>query len=300
MNPEALIKSVLTAYPLGDLESFAALKHGFANENYKIITEKGAFLFRICRLLSPEDVEKEHRMLAVLKQNHFPAAYPIADKTGLTIRKADGLPVSIYEFMEGEIPVLIPETVSEVAAVLAMLHTTGIEQIPEKQNIIRPEGAESLIREFPHATHPIPDIFAQFEEQWEHVKPYLNRKLPTGLIHGDVFPDNTLFVGNKLKAIIDFEEFCIDTFLFDIAMCINGFCFKDNRLDEDLLKYFLTAYNNIRPMEDIEKELLRYYIRWTALGMASWHLRYHLIFKPYARQEKRVRELLERVEKINI
>lgn len=294
MKPEKLIKSVLKSYPLGDLKSFEALKQGFANENYKIVTGKGTFLFRISRQQLPENLEKEHMMLEVLKNGHFPTAYPVSDKAGNTLHVVEGLSVSLYDFVEGETPCLNPKTVAEVAGALALLHTTGIEQIPEKQNIIRPEDMEALIREFPDATHPMPDIFAQFKNQWERVRPYLNRKLPTGLIHGDVFPDNTLFAGNKLKAIIDFEEFCIDTLLFDVAMCINGFCFVNNRLDQNLLEIFLQAYNQKRPLKKTEKELLPHYIRWTALGMVSWHLQYHLMFKPNVRQEKRVRELLKR------
>lgn len=296
MNPEKLIRTTLQAYSLGGLKSFEVIKQGFANENYRVVAEKGTFLFRIHRQQTPENIKKEHRMLGVLKEMHFPTSFPVPDKTGKALHIVDSLPISIYDFIKGKTPELTVETVAEVASAMALLHSVDTSTLPEKQNIIRPAKVNSLVKRFSTAKNPLPDIFEQFTMLWWQVEPYLHEKLPTGLIHSDVFPDNTLFEGNKLKAIIDFEEFCIDTLLFDIAMCINGFCFIDNRLNKRLLEVFLYAYNQKRPMENTEEEMLPYYIRWTSLSMASWHLRYHLMYRPDARQEKRVRELLERVE----
>ena len=295
MHPENLIQKTLTFYDVGALRSYSRLKHGFANESYKIVTEHSVYLFRIHQQ-SLEKTEKEHRMLAVLKERHFPAAFPVADNKGNTVQFIDNHPISLYDFVGGQIPELNPKTVTEIAGALARLHTTNLSWIPEKVNSIRPEKVANLIRRFPTATNPLPDTFNLFTRLWKQLEPFLRQKLPTGLIHGDVFPDNTLFEGNKMKAIIDFEQFCTDQLLFDVAMCINGFCFTDNRLDTSLLEIFLDAYNQKRPMESTEKELLPHYIRWTALGMASWHLRHYLIFRADDRQEKRVLELLKRAE----
>ncbi len=295
MNPEKLIKTTLQVYPLGSLKSYEILKQGFANENYKIVTGKGTFLFRISRQQLPENLEKEHMMLAVLKNGHFPTAYPVPDKTGKTLQTINGILVSLYDFIEGSTPELCPETVVQTASALARLHAVDVTRIPEKVNSISPQKVINLVKRFSVSTNPLPDVFKLFTRIWQQVEPHLHEKLPVGLIHGDVFPDNTLFAGNKLKAIIDFEEFCIDTLLFDVAMCINGFCFVNNRLDQNLLEIFLQAYNQKRSLEKTEKELLPHYIRWTALSMVSWHLQYHLMFKPNVRQEKRVRELLDRI-----
>jgi len=296
MSPEKLITKTLSSYSLGKLKSYEALHQGFANENYKIVTEKGTFLFRIQRQQTVEDIEKEHQMLLVLKSIHFPAAFPVPDKAGNTIQLVDGLPVLLYDFVPGATPERNMETVAEVASALAVLHSVDTDAIPPKINSISPENAARLVKEFPSGNHPLRDVFEQFIKLWKRVEPFLYQPLPVGLIHADLFPDNTLFEDNKLKAIIDFEMFCMDTLLFDVAMCINGFCFVNNRPDNRLQKIFLRAYEQKRSLEDVEKELLPHYIGWTALGMAAWHLRHHLMSRPDARQERRVRELLDRVE----
>ncbi len=289
-----LIERTLTYYDAGTLQWFEKLKQGYANENYKIVTNRGKFLFRIHRQQSPENVEKEHVLLAVLKKTGFPTAFPVPGKSGKTIFLTEQHPVSLYDFIEGTMPPLNQETVSQTATALALLHTVNPENVPQKKNSLRPEKTENLVKQFPRKGHPIQDLLHDFSRQWKKIKPFLYQELPKGIIHGDLFPDNTLFEKNKLKAILDFEEFCTDNLLFDVAMTVNGFCFQNNTLKSKLLDAFLKAYNQKRPLTPQEENLLPVYIRWTALAMASWHLRYSLLFRPNPKQEKRVRELLAR------
>jgi homoserine kinase type II len=299
MNSEKLITRALQGYSLGKLKSFSALSRGFANKNYKTVTEQGTFLFRIFLQQSRENVVKEHQMLAVLQKAGFPTAYPVPDKSGKTLQVVEQFPVALYDFIEGTIPLLNPETVSQTAAALSLLHTVDPKAVPPKPNSLRPEKVANLVKRFPTGSHPLQDVLDKFARQWQQVEPFLRQPLPTGPIHGDLFPDNTLFEGNRLKAIIDFEEFCTDHLLFDVAMTINGFCFTDNRLDKKLLTVFLKTYESRRRLTAREHKLLPVYLRWTALAMASWHLRYPHFLHPSKKQEKRIRELLTRVENLS-
>ena len=76
-----------------------------------------------------------------------------------------------------------------------------------------------------------------------------------------------------------------------------GFCFINNELDADLLKIFVQSYHLVRPLSQMEMELLPFYIQWTAHGMVSWHLQ-HLLEREYDRQLDRTNELISRVKKI--
>ncbi len=297
METEELIKTSLSFYALGEFRNYVRLQHGFANRNFKLTTGKGLFLFRM-QLQSPvQNIEKEHRMLEILKNSGFPAAFPVHDKNGKTWHTVNGNTISIYDFIPGEVPLLNEQTVTEAALVLARLHQTEETKVPFKPNKLRPQKVASVMDEFARAPHPLPDVFDRVTRVWETLEPFLHERLPSGLLHADLFPDNTIFEGNRLKAVIDFEDYCIDSLLFDVAMSINGFCFVHNRFDPVLFHVFMKTYDSRRPLTPEEKELLPVYIRWTALAMASWHLENHLMYKPYPRQEKRVRELLERTEK---
>ena len=97
------------------------------------------------------------------------------------------------------------------------------------------------------------EIFDYFKVQTNFLKNYIAEELPMGIVHGDCFPDNTIFNYNKLIAIIDFEEFAFDTLLFDLGMSINGFCFVDNMMQTDLMHELIKEYESIRKLNNKEK-----------------------------------------------
>ncbi len=299
MDNGGFIGRAIQQYNIGNLLSFKRIDHGFANKNYKIVTTKGKYLLRFPQQQTIDNQQKECLLMQVLKKYDFPTAYPIADKNGRCISKTDKFTCILYEFIEGEIPETDTSTVKQIALSLSYLHQIPTRFIPQKTNTIQPKSIEELISGFSSARNQLPDIFKRFIKNYLRLKPYLHIPLPSGLIHGDIFPDNTIFSGSRLKAIIDFEEFCIDHFLFDIGMTINGFCFRNNQLDNMLLATFIKTYQATRKLTKTELELLPVYIQWTALGMASWHLKNQLISTKNPNQERRVLELLKHVESVN-
>ncbi len=299
MDNQEKIAKAIGEYNVGKLIRFEHIPRGYANDNFKIITTKGKYLLRFPNQQTIENQEKECQLMQVLKKYDFPTAYPIPDRNGHCVSHTDEITCILYDFIEGNELKINPASVDQIALALSHLHKIPIESVPFKTNYINPHSVENLITGFSLARNPRPEIFDHFQDNYFRLKPFLHEFLPSGLIHSDIFPDNTLFVGNQLKAIIDFEEFCIDHFLFDIGMTINGFCFRDNQLDNNLLQLFIRTYAAKRKLIKEEMELLPVYIQWAALGMAFWHLKNHLIDAKNPRQERRVLELLERVEHIN-
>ncbi|MCK4768187.1 MAG: phosphotransferase, partial [Desulfobacula sp.] len=131
---------------------------------------------------------------------------------------------------------------------------------------------KTVIQKIPSAVYAQPDIFDYFIEQTNYLEEPLSVKLPRGLVHGDLFPDNTMFKGNKLLAILDFEVICIENLLHELGTAIQGFCYVDNKLSEELLHTFLNEYQKYYKLNQIEKELLPAYMQWGAHCMIAWHL----------------------------
>ena len=146
-----------------------------------------------------------------------------------------------------------------------------------------------------------PDHCAGFIPRFEllihEIIPELRRlDLPAGLVHGDIFPDNTLFQRDQLVAVLDFGQVCRDAFLFDVAMTLHGFCIdQNNHTDVDTARAFVSAYQSQRPLTDAEKSALPLYLRWCPLAMAAWHFP-RFADNPNARQKTRIRELLDRAD----
>ena len=245
-----LVQEVLQAYGL-EAVSLTELASGYANINYKVDTTTG-----------PEPLlQYEVRLMQRLRQINFPTAYPIARPDGAYVTRVGEENVMLYDFIPGQEPEVNCATAAEIGEAVGKLGTLQAGPELEKINAVHIRNCQQLIAEFGQATNHYPDIFSYFAEQTAYLEPLLARPLPAGIIHGDVFPNNTLFAGDKLLAIIDFEEACTDHLLMDVGMSMNGFCFVDNRLDMGLAESFLAAYTRQRPLQEEEWSLLPVYLQ---------------------------------------
>jgi len=298
MNPSAKdISNVLSTYNIGTLLEFNLMKSGYANRNYRIITDAGTYLLRVCKEKKEEEILHEMKILGSLREIDFPAAYPLArDDGGFITRNELGF-IVIYDFIEGNEPELNRRSVASVARAAAQLNIYPKWEGLRKENALSIELCRSVIDSFGKTKYDYPDLFDYFIEETEMLAKPLSEKLPKGLIHGDIFPDNTIYGGNDLLAIVDFEEVCTDSLLIDVGVTINGFCFRDNRLVPELLDVFLSEYGSVRPLSAKESELLPYYIRWGAHAMIGWHLK-HLVRKTDPRKEERARFFMERIKRL--
>ena len=90
--------------------------------------------------------------------------------------------------------------------------------------------------------------------------------LPRGIIHGDLFPDNIFFQNNKLTGVIDFYFACDEFYIFDIAICINAWCFEsDYSFNITKASHLLKGYKSLKNLTDDEVEFLPIMCRGSAL-----------------------------------
>ena len=283
-------------YGFGEPLSLRPLPEGYANTNYALETASGTFLYRICRQKSEDDLAAELAVLERLEEKGFRAAYPIRRDDGDFISTTASGTVVLYSYIEGEEPRLTPGTAGEAARALAELHGIEPPESFDRDNFVRIEASQELASRFGDSVHGDRAILGRFLEETARLRGLLGAEpLPRGLIHADLFPANTIFREDRLEAIIDFEECCIDSFLFDVGTAINGFCFVDNTLEPALLGRFLRDYNSVRAFNKTERRLLPASIHWGAHGQVCWHLDL-LSGRNYSRSRARVHELLDRLE----
>ena len=90
--------------------------------------------------------------------------------------------------------------------------------------------------------------------------------LPHGVIHGDLFRDNALFVGHRLTGVLDFYFACDDMLAYDIAICLNAWCFEtDMSFNVTNARALLTGYRSVRPLDSAEIDALPLLARGAAL-----------------------------------
>ena len=92
------------------------------------------------------------------------------------------------------------------------------------------------------------------------------RDLPRGVIHADLFPNNVFFIKDRLSGLIDFYFACTDAFAYDLAICLNSWCFEaDSSFNLTKGQALLAGYESVRPLEPAEVAALPALCRGAAL-----------------------------------
>lgn len=288
--------NVIELYDIGQFLELIPISSGFANLNFKLVTSKDRFLYRISTQQNTEMVLYEFSLMEILKKEEFLTAYIIERKDGNKRTSSPKGDIVIYEFKDGNEPEINNETCREIAKGISKLNSIEGWNLLQKENAVSIKNAKNLISTFKFSINKYDDIYTFFTEETNALYDALQIEVPKGFVHGDAFPDNTLFNGNVLSAIVDFEEACVDNLLFDIGITVNGFCIINNRLDFELFETFILEYNKTRLITDKEFELLHFYIRWGALAMVYWHLKNDLRNIIHEEQHARVLELIDRIK----
>lgn len=270
--PISTAQALLAPYNMGEIFSLKHMTSGYTNLNYRVESSKGIFLLKIFLIATDEELAYELELMTLLEREAFPAAYPIADQNGNFLIQTEWGKAIVYQFIEGT------EGPSNNESVAAIAHAVGkLNTIQPSPGINRPceytlDAFQQLVQDFRTTPYQYPEVYRHFENTVNYLASLSWPDLPKGLIHNDLFPDNTLFQGNQLNAIIDFECACVDTLLFDIGMTSYAFCLVDDVWDKKLLDTFIVAYEEARALSDLEKSLIPQYILRAAAQWNYWHL----------------------------
>jgi Ser/Thr protein kinase RdoA (MazF antagonist) len=122
-------------------------------------------------------------------------------------------------------------------------------------------------------------------------------KLPRGIIHGDLFPDNVLGTDNKVKSILDFEEICHEILAFDLVMTFVGFGWENNLPVAERWFSLLEGYQSVRKLTEEEIHSLPYLHRLATLSIAAWRYWQFVINLPNTKHTDRYLEMTDRLDK---
>ena len=285
---------IVAQYPIGASLKLEEIPGGFGNSNFKLITTNGEFLLKICDEKDSAELNMQISLLQHLHQYAYPTAYPILTKDQNHLIHETFGSVMLYPFLPGTQPHPSPNTLAQLGEALAKLHhippITGLPHFAMGISQMRPFLQE--VRDTQFATHP---FIESLKSQLESMEPQLNTSLPMGLLHGDLFLDNTLFKDEQMVAILDFEEGCYDTLLIDVGMAIIGCCYTpQHQLILKAASRFLEAYNAVRPLTKNEWEHLTCFVHYAALSIAFWRFRQFNIRRPDAHRANTYQEMITR------
>jgi homoserine kinase type II len=288
-------------YNCGRFSEASGIPEGSVNSNYLIETTKGKFLLRVDEVKSESEVRREIDLLAFLRKHGFPCPHPMQDRMGRYYREYETKCVSLYKYSEGRVPVAIrlkPSQLETIGRTLGELHVIGKGY---KKGIDNRFSFERIADLYLTVRNRLPNYFRKItrtlEDEIEYLTRYLEGKLPKGIIHGDLFPDNLLFRGEKLTAVLDFEAACRGKFIFDIATAVNALCFVDGGYSLDRFRYLLHGYESVRTLSLAEWDAFPNELRYSSLRFTVTRL-HDFFLKPSpgaVRADKDFREFFERL-----
>ncbi|MCW7536367.1 homoserine kinase [Aquabacterium sp. A7-Y] len=255
---------------LGAVTALKGISSGIENTNYFLSTAKGEYVLTLFERLSFEQLPFYLHLMKHLAVRGIPVPEPQADAADEILHTVQGKPAAVVDRLRGGHQ-LAPsqQHCEQVGAMLARLHLAGRDYPRSQPNLRGIEWwAETVPVVAPYLSAPERELLeAELTFQQTLYSSPLYAELPRGPIHADLFRDNVMFEGDTLSGFFDFYFAGIDTWLFDIAVCLNDWCvdLESGRLVEERATAFLAAYDREREITHAESRLLPALLRAGAL-----------------------------------
>ncbi|GIX23219.1 MULTISPECIES: homoserine kinase [Caldimonas] len=259
---------------LGRLVDLRGIASGIENTNYFLTAERAGqctdYVLTLFERLSFEQLPFYLHLMKHLAARGIPVPDPKADANGEILHTVCGKPAAVVDRLRGGHQ-LAPshEHCRQVGQMLARMHLAG-RDYPRYQPNLRGldwwvETAPSIMPHLDAAQRQL--LESELAFQCAHARSAAYLALPRGPIHADLFRDNVMFEGDTLTGFFDFYFAGVDTFLFDIAVCLNDWCtdLDSGRLDEARATTFVDAYRAVRPLSHDEVRLMPALLRAGAL-----------------------------------
>lgn len=250
----------LSGYDIGELLSYKGIAEGVENSNFLLHTTSGYFFLTLYeKRVRLSDLPFFLGLMAHLAQHGITCPQPVATRNGETLGTLAGRPAAIIDFLEGVWP--RKPAVAHCAAVgqaLAKLHLAGHDFPMTRVNALSVSGWRPLYDSAGSRADTLQHgLRALLSDELDHLEKSWPKHLPDGVIHADLFPDNVLFLGDKLSGLIDFYFACNDILAYDVAICLNAWCFEtDHSFNVTKARAFLNAYGRERKLSEAEQDAL--------------------------------------------
>jgi homoserine kinase type II len=259
----------LSDYDIGELLSYKGIAEGVENSNFLLHTTAGSFFLTLYeKRVALADLPFFLGLMAHLAGHGISCPQPVKTCGGKTLGTLAGRPAAIIDFLEGVWP--RKPNAAHCAAVgqaLAKLHLAGRDFPMTRVNALSVSGWRPLFDAAASRADTLQHgLRTLLSAELDHLEKSWPKHLPDGVIHADLFPDNVLFLGDKLSGLIDFYFACNDIFAYDVAICLNAWCFEaDHSFNVTKARAFLNAYGRERKLSDAEQDALPLLARGAAL-----------------------------------
>lgn len=267
--PDDELARFMAGYDLGAVTSMKGIAEGVENSNYLLVTERGQFILTLYeKRVDAADLPFFLGLMEHLAEHGINCPLPVRNRAGTALGRLAGRPAAIVTFLPG-VWVRRPRAEHCVAlgGALASFHLAGRGFALSRRNALSVAGWRPLFDNcLGRADQVQPGLGAEITRELDALEAAWPADLPTGVIHADLFPDNVFFLNDRLSGLIDFYFACNDMLAYDVAICLNAWCFEpDAALNVTKARGLLAAYQAVRPLSASEVAALPLLCRGSAL-----------------------------------
>jgi homoserine kinase type II len=263
------LQQFLAGYNIGSVLAYKGIAEGVENSNYLLHTSDGFFILTLYeKRVAEDDLPFFLGLTEHLAARGITCPQPVRSRSGDALGRLVNRPAAIFTFLDG-MWIRRPQVVhcAAVGEALARLHLAGADFAMTRPNALSVKGWRMLadtagacadtVKKGLHQA--IESELTLLERDWPH-------DLPQGVIHADLFPDNVFFLDNHLSGLIDFYFACTDAFAYDVAICLNAWCFEpDHAYNITKGRALLKGYTRVRKLSLREIDVLPLLCRGAAL-----------------------------------
>ena len=275
VTDEALA-AFLTGFEIGDMVAFRGIAEGVENSNYSLKTTQGDFILTLYeKRVNVAELPWFIGLMEHLARHGVTCPLPVRARDGEALQTLAGRMAAITTFLPGVWPRRVRlEHCAPVGEALAQLHLAGQGYAATRVNALGPDGwAPLLEKSLAGADDVNPGLGAELSAALPRILADWPSALPRGHIHADLFPDNVFFLGEKLSGLIDFYFAATDLLAYDVAVCLNAWCFElDGSFNLTKGQALLAGYNRVRRMTANEMAALPVLCQGAAIRFALTRL----------------------------
>lgn len=269
------LEEFAAGYGIGEVVSFKGIAEGVENSNYLLQTDSANFILTLYeKRVNPDELPFFLGLMEHLAERGLACPTPLHGRDGKALRELCGKPAAVVTFLKGMSPRRIQVGhCGPLGAAMAEMHQKGADFPLSRANNLSVSGWRPLFEAAkPRADEVKPGLAGFIEAELDFLEANWPADLPMGLIHADLFPDNVFFLPDRstreetVSGLIDFYFACTDTLAYDVAICLNAWCFEaDGAFNATKARAMLNGYRRNRPMEARELAALPLLARGAAM-----------------------------------
>ncbi|MBA4097618.1 MAG: homoserine kinase [Rhodospirillum sp.] len=267
--PDNELRAFMEQYEIGEVMACKGIAEGVENSNYLLHTTQGSYILTLYeKRVRREDLPFFLGLMQHLAAKGLNCPTPLNGKDGTALRELCGRPAAICSFLEGMWPRRPNERHCHLlGAALADLHVKGRDFAMQRPNNLSLSGWQELAAKTAARADEVEAGLAKLiADEVRYLEEHWPQGLEIGTIHADLFPDNVFFLGDKLSGLIDFYFACTDFLAYDLAVCINAWCFEgDGSFNVTKAQKMVRGYDSHRKIPAAEIAALPILARGSAL-----------------------------------